>query len=176
VIVVDAAYPPFETYGLKEAVQVSYDASDEVPENQLLANVLDLLRPASLCFEEKRSHVDWGATGPFVQEILVQFGAVTVAGLTIEGVLAGLRKLFRNGKREAVGNAIEIVPPASIAEVAWEVFARFLEIAFKVSRTRAIEVTDRANEWRIRATGDGYRYEGTVSKDGRVMHARRVDH
>jgi hypothetical protein len=28
---------------------------------------------------------------------------------------------------------------------------------------------------RIRATGDGYRYEGTVSKDGQLLRARRVE-
>jgi hypothetical protein len=39
----------------------------------------------------------------------------------------------------------------------------------------ATEIAESDAGWRIRAIGDGYRYEGTVSSDGRILHARQVE-
>jgi len=176
VILVAATGPPFDTRDLKEAVQVNFDQSDDVSQTELLDQVLTLvLQPAEVDFQEKRWQTNWDATGPYVQELLVNFSAGAAAGLTVEAIIAGVRKLSRRSAQGPLtGNAVEVAPPADTAEVAWYLFANFLGTAFKVSRTMAKEVVETETGWRIRAIGDGYRYEGSISKEGRILRAQRV--
>jgi hypothetical protein len=175
VIVVAAQSPGFDTPGLEEAIQISFDYQDEIPQDGLMDRVLELVKPAPFVVEEKRSQFSWGAEGGLVQELLIQYGTEFTAGLTVAGILAGLRKLSRRPKETLTEDDEGYIPPATTADAAWYLFSRFLNSAFKVSSTRATEVAEHDQEWRICATGDGYRYEGTVSKDGRILHAGRVE-
>jgi ATP-dependent Clp protease ATP-binding subunit ClpA len=59
-------------------------------------------------------------------------------------------------------------------EDAWELFAAFLGRAFKVERPQAVEVRSTPDDWEVVAAGAGYRYEGTVDRSGRVLHARLI--
>jgi hypothetical protein len=175
VVLVAATSPPFDTRDLEEAVQVNFDQSDDVSQTELLDQVLTLLQPAPIDFEEKRRQTDWGATGLYVQDILVNFSIGMVAGLTVEAIIAGLRKLSRRAAQGPLtGNAVEMVPPATTAEAAWRLFAEFLGTAFKVSRTMAKEVVETETGWRILAIGNGCRFDGSVSKDGRILRAQQV--
>jgi hypothetical protein len=175
VLVVAAQSPEFDTQGLEEATQVNFDFRDEIPQDELMDRVLELIKPAPFVVEEKRSQFSWGAEGGLVQELLIQYGAGAAAGLTVAGVLARLRKLSRRPEEALTEDDEQYISPATTAEAAWFLFSSFLNSAFKVSSTRATEVAEYDDEWHIRATGDGYRYEGTISKEGRILHARRVD-
>jgi hypothetical protein len=176
IVIVAAVDRPVETRAFKEAAQINFDQSDEVPQNDLLEAVLELVKPAATDFQERRTQTDWGATGLYIQELLLNFGAGTAAGLTVEGVIAGVRKLSRRSTTRSAKHALaEVVSQATNAEAAWTTFSRFLTKAFKVSSTMASEVAEVEAGWRIRALGDGYRYEGTLSRDGRILHARQVD-
>jgi hypothetical protein len=176
IVIVAAVDHPVDTWALKEAAQINFDQSDEVPQHDLLEAVLDLVQPTPIEFEERRSQVDWGATGLYVQELLLSYAAGAAAGLTIEGIVAGVRELSRRSMAQPTKDAPhKVVPQATNAEAAWALFSGFLNKAFKVSSTMANEVAESDKGWRIRALGDGYRFEGTVSGDGRILHSRRVD-
>lgn len=176
IVIVAAVDHPVATWALKEAAQVNFDQSDEVPQNDLLEAVLELVRPAAIDFQERRSQTDWGATGLYIQELLLNFGGGAAAGLTVEGIIAGIRKLSRRPTPGPAKHAMaEVVPPATNAEAAWTLFSSFLTKAFQVSSTMATEIAEIDSGWRIRARGDGYRFEGTVSNDGRILHAQQVD-
>jgi hypothetical protein len=140
-----------------------------------MERVLELIKPAPFVVEEKRRQFSWGAEGGLVQELLIQYGAGAAAGLTVAGILAGLRNLSRRPEEVLTDDDEQYVAPASAADAAWDCFSGFLKSAFKVSSTRASEVAEGDEVWHIRATGDGHRYEGTISKEGRILHARRLE-
>lgn len=175
VIVVAAQSPDFDAPGLEEAAQINFDYRDKIPHDELMDQVLELIKPAPFVVEEKRSQFSWGAEGGLVQELLIQYGAGTAAGLTVAGVLARLRELSRRSEEALTEDDEPYISPATTADAAWHLFSGFLKSAFKVSSARATEVAEYGEEWRIRATGDGYRYEGTISREGRILHARRLE-
>jgi hypothetical protein len=175
VIVVAAQSPEFDTRGLEEATQINFDYQDNVSHDELMDRVLEIVKPAPFVVEEKRSQFSWGAEGGLIQELLIQYAAGFTSGLTVAGVLAGLRKLSRRPEEALTEDDEAYISPATTADAAWHLFSGFLTSAFKVSTTRATEVADNGEEWRIRATGDGYRYEGIISKEGRILKARRVE-
>jgi len=174
VIIVAAQSPELDTRGLEEASQINFDYRDKIPHDELMDRVLELIKPAPFVVEDKRSQFSWGAEGGLVQELLIQYAAGFTSGLTVAGVLAGLRKLSRRPEEALTEDDEAYISPATTADAAWHLFSGFLKSAFKVSSTQATEVTEHGEGWRIRATGDGYRYEGTISKEGRILHARRV--
>jgi hypothetical protein len=124
IVIVAAVDRPVETRAFKEAAQINFDQSDEVPQNDLLEAVLELVKPAATDFQERRTQTDWAATGLYIQELLLNFGAGTAAGLTVEGVIAGVRKLSRRSTTRSAKHAMaEVVSQATNAEAAWTTFS-----------------------------------------------------
>jgi hypothetical protein len=175
VIVVAAQSPEFDTRGLEEAIQINFDYRDMIPQDKLMDRVLEIIKPAPFIVEDKRSQFSWGAEGRVVQELLIQYAAGFTSGLTVAGVLARLRRLSRRPEEVLTEEDESYISPATTADAAWHLFSGFLKSAFKVSSAQAAEVTEYGEEWRIRATGNGYRFEGRISKEGRISHARRVE-
>jgi hypothetical protein len=175
VVIVAARSPDPDTRSLEEAAQINFDYQDDISHNELMDRALELIKPAPFVVEEKRSQFSWGAEGGLVQELLIQYAAGAAAGLTISGVLARLRKLSQRPGDGLTEDDESYISPATNADAAWHLFSGFLKSAFKVSSAQASEIAEHAGEWRIRATGDGYRFEGTIGKDGRILSARRLE-
>ena len=164
--------PTSQTWQRKEAFQLKLDGADEVSTESLLAKAIELTRPASFNIEERRNKFSWGAEGGLVQELLIQFGSELASGVTIASLLAAFRKLSKR-RQDLIASGSEMIHEAHSAEAAWDAFASFLEKAFAVTRTRAVEIKEDENQWHIKAHGDHGRFQGTVSKDGRVLWAKQ---
>lgn len=164
--------PTSPTWQRTEAFQLKFDGTDEVPTESLLARAIELTRPASFNIEERRNKFSWGAEGGLVQELLIQFGSQLASGVTTASLLAAFRKLSKR-RQDSMGSASDMIHEAHSAEAAWDAFASFLEKAFAVTRTRAFEIKEYENEWHIKARGDHSEFQGTVSKDGRVLWAKQ---
>ena len=164
--------PTAPTWQRKEAFQLKFDGRDEVPTELLLAKALEFTRPASFNIEERRNKFSWGAEGGLVQELLIQFGSQLASGVTIASLLAAFRKLSKR-RQDSMASGSEMIHEANNAEAAWDAFASFLEKAFAVTRTRAFEIKEDEGQWHIKARGDHSQFEGTVSKDGRVLWAKQ---
>jgi hypothetical protein len=176
VIIVDGVAPLISVVDFNEAVQVNFDSQDEIPPEALIDRALEAVRPDSFIFEERRYHSDWNASGPYIQELLVQVPVATVASLTATAITEAIRSFSRRRNSDTPKKPVaKQVTPIADAEVAWRRFSKFLNQAFKVSNTMAVDVSDTGSDWSIHANGDGYRFEGTVTKDGRILRARRVD-
>lgn len=164
--------PTSPTWQRKEAFQLNFDGTDEVPTESLLAKAIELTRPASFNIEERRNKFSWGAEGGLVQELLIQFGSGVASGVTVASLLAAFRMLSKR-RQDPIASGSEMIREAHSAEAAWDIFASFLEKAFAVTRTRAFEIKEDENQWHIKAHGDHTQFLGTVSKDGRVLWARQ---
>lgn len=164
--------PASQTWQREEAFQLNFDGTDEVPTESLLSKAIELTRPASFNIEERRNKFSWGAEGGLIQKILIQFGSELASGVTIASLLAAFRKLSRR-RQNSTASGSEMIHEAHSAEAAWVAFASFLEKAFTVTHTRVFEIKEDENEWRIKAYGDHGHFQGTVSKDGRVLWAKQ---
>jgi hypothetical protein len=177
VTIVDAAGMPFDAPQLRAGAQIIFDRIDHVPADQLLPTVLELIQPAPFDFEDRKRQTDWGATGLFLQDLLVRYGATVAGGVTVQAIVAGVRKLSRrkDTREEAERSLAKRVPQATTAAGAWAIFSQFMRTAFRLTDVRSTEITDTGTAWHIRAVGDDCRYEGSVSKNGRIAEAHQVE-
>lgn len=158
-----------------EAWEIVLDPSSEARPEELADAAIGVIAPAPYHYEEKREHTSWGADGPIVQEILVQYGpdvATGVAGAAVWQGLTALANKFRSGDREPDPEDGIYIREAASASDAWDVFERFLVRGFDVENAQSVEVKRSEAGWSIRGHGDGNLYSGTVSPDGRLLHAK----
>jgi hypothetical protein len=178
-VILVASRTPFETSDLLEAAEVVFSGIAGVGAEELLTEAVRAVEPASFHYEERRSRTEWGASGPEIQEIIINFASDVAAGVTIAVLLDRLKTI--RDRRERDGRAqgrteIKGVRAADDAEIAWRYFSEHLQKAFKVSQPRALEVRQTNDGWDLRAEADGgYAFVGTVDLDGRIRYSRRVD-
>jgi hypothetical protein len=178
-VIVVASRIPFETPDLMEAAEVVFSGVAGVGADELLAEAVGAVEPAPFRYEERRSRAEWGASGPEIQEIIINFASDVGAGITIATLLDRFKAI--RDRRERDGRAqgrreTKRVRAADDAEVAWHYFVEHLLKAYKVSQPRALEVRQTDDGWEVRAEADGgYAFVGTVDLEGRVRYSRRVD-
>jgi len=178
-VIVVASRIPFETPDLTEAAEVVFSGLAGIGADNLLAEAVRAVEPAPFHYEERRSRTEWGASGPEIQEIIINFASDVGAGVTIAVLLDRLKTI--RDRRERDGRAqgrteTKRVQAADDAEIAWRYFSEHLQKAFKVSQPRALEVRQTTDGWYLRAEADGgYAFVGMVDQEGRVRYSRRVD-
>jgi len=168
-----------EIHHITEAGQLVFGPADELTAIELYDRVVEAVRPAPFRLQETRGRFSWGAAGPDTQSIIIAIGLGVGSGLTVEAIVAGLKKLFKS--KGQAGETVTTDHPftdyralPTSAEIAWNLFADFLETAFHVTRLRAIDIEATQDGWTLRASGDAYFYEGAITGDGRIAYARRV--
>ena len=67
-------------------------------------------------------------------------------------------------------------PSGDTDEGAWDLFASFLQRAFKADEPQAIEVKSSPEGWDIVAANGEFQYRGSVDRSGKVLRARLVKH
>lgn len=178
-VIVVASRKPFNTPDLTEAAEVVFSGVAAITAEELLNEAVEAVQPAEFHYEERRSRTEWGASGPEIQEIVINFAVTVSSGVTVATIVARLKALRDRREKEgrAQGRAqVKAMRAAEDADIAWRYFSEHLLTAFKVSQPRAVEVRQTDDGWQLRAEADGgYAYEGTVDPEGRVRYARRVD-
>jgi hypothetical protein len=159
--------------GLREAVEVAFGPDDGIPPEELADQAQRLVRPGDIFWSDRRAQWDWGASGPIVQEVLIMFSTGAASGVAATLLADGLKRL---SKRWTSTSTIEERPSADTAEGAWELFASFLQRAFKADEPQAIEVQSTPEGWDIVAATGGLQYAGSVDRSGKVLSARLVEH
>jgi hypothetical protein len=172
VVMVAADDPDRVPGGLREAVEVAFGPDDGVPPEELADQAQRLVRPGDIFWSDRRAQWDWGASGPIVQEVLIMFSTGAASGVTAALLTDGLKRL---SKRWTSTPTIEERPSGDTAEGAWELFAAFLQRAFKASEPKAVEIESKPDGWEIVASASRVRYTGTVDRSGKVLNARLVD-
>jgi hypothetical protein len=173
VVMVAAEDPDRIPGGLREAVEVAFGPDDGIPPEDLADQAQRLVRPGDVYWSDRRAQWDWGASGPIVQEVLIMFSTGAASGVAATLLADGLKRLSR---RWSSTPTIEERPSADTAEGAWELFAAFLQRAFKAGEPQAIEVQSTPEGWDVVASAGGFRYSGTVDRSGKVLHARLLEH
>ena len=134
----------------------------------LRTTVLDVVRPADLTVEDRRSEYDWGASGPLVHELVITVAIGVPASIVSAALYDCLRAALRRARRS------EDAPGANVREdTAWETFASFVEFAMGARRVRLEEVNQRHGHWYARAWTDRGVVEGIIDGDG-LLAARVV--
>ena len=173
VVMVAADDPYGRPGGLREALEVAFGPEDGIPPEELADQAQRLVRPGDLFWSDRRAQWDWGASGPIVQEVLIMFSTGAASGVAATLLADGLKRL---SKRWTSTPTIHERPSGNTAEGAWELFASFLQRAFKADEPKAIKVQSTPEGWDIGAAAGGFRYTGTVDRSGKVLHARLVEH
>lgn len=178
-VIVVASRIPFDTPDLTEAAEVVFSGVAAITAEELLNEAVEAVQPAEFHYEERRIRTEWGASGPEIQEIVINFALTVSSGVTVATIVARLKEL--RDRREKEGRAqghpeVKSMRAAEDANIAWRYFSEHLLTAFKVSQPRAVEVRQTDDGWYLRGEADGgYVYEGTVDPEGRIRYARRVD-
>jgi hypothetical protein len=173
-----ASQMPFDPPDLAEAAEIVFSGIAGISADELLDEAVGALQSAPFHYEERRSRTEWGASGPEIQEIIINFAANVGSGVTVAAILASLKAL--RDRREKDGRAqgryeVKSMRAADNADLAWQYFSEHLKRAYKVSRPRAVEVRQIDDGWWLLAQADSYTYEGTVDLEGRVIFSRRVE-
>jgi hypothetical protein len=161
---------PDDLASLVEAAEIAFSGAEGISPDQLVDEALRSIQPAYYDFRESRGQINWGATGPEFQDIIIQYGSGVVTGLTVAGIIATLRKVFARKSDEPLPYRPQPVDSESV----WRLFSDFLLRAFKVRAATPIEIRSTADGWFVHAEAGGERFEGSVSADGRVLSAKHL--
>jgi hypothetical protein len=164
---------PDDLASLVEAGEIAFSGAEGISPDRLVDEALRSIRPAYYVFRESRGQINWGATGPEFQDIIIQYGSGVATGLTVAAIIATLRKVFAR-KPDAGQEPVPYRPLPVDSETVWRLFSDFLLRAFKVRDASPVEIRSTADGWFVRAETEGERFEGSVSADGRVLSAKHL--
>jgi hypothetical protein len=148
-----------------EAVELRSEPGRTVTADDAIDRALAIVNPRSYTLRDSRAQSNWGATGLQLQDIVILYGVAVTAEITARALVAAFV-----GATGALGS-----PAVDSADAAWEVFSDFLTRCFEIAGATMVEATNDRGTWRLVATVRGRQFEGTVSSDGRVLEARRLD-
>lgn len=153
----------------REALQAVFAAEDRVEPQALIREARRVAVGTPNTFEEHQRQQHWGATGLFVQEVVIAYFAGVGSGLTVEAIRAGLSRLMthKSSIRPAIGKG-------EAHEIAWQAFSTAIASAFEVPRPSLIEGRQVPDGWSFQAKAGDTQFEGTVSEDGRWIQVRRL--
>jgi hypothetical protein len=158
---------PFEDVASRvEGVQVDLGVGGGIGGDELIDRALAIVAPRYYVFEEHRSQTNWGATGLQTQDIEILFAVGVGVELTAAAIIASLKGLTRTvaGRRR--------VEDAGAASA---VFQGFLAKSFKVTSSVRVEsINERGEVWTLVAKAGSHVFAGDVTKDGRVIQAKRI--
>lgn len=152
-----------------EALQAILAGDDRLEPQALIVEARRIAIGTPNTFEEHQRQQHWGATGLFVQEIVIAYFAGVGSGLTVEAIRAALSKLMTGSTASR-----PVLAKGDSHELAWHAFATAISSAFDVTGPTLIEGRKEADAWSFKAQAGGVRFEGTVSEDGHWVHVRKV--
>jgi hypothetical protein len=132
--------------------------------DEVIAAAFAAIGPQHWEFEDTRRQSHWGASSLQAQEILILIGTGALGQVAAAALIAALRGLSRAWSATGVRDADD----------AWRAFERVLVRDFKVAAASMREVNETEDAWVVVARVGNKTFEGLVTKDGRVVQARRV--
>ncbi len=156
--------------GRREALQVAFHPWDHLDAKTLVDEARRVIVGTPNTFEEWQRQTHWGATGMYVQEILIAYFAGVGSGLTVEAIRGAMRRLITPSTEAQM----PIPFKGDSNEGAWRAFAQCLSSAFSCSLPSMVSGERKEDSWSFLAESDRSRFEGTVSFDGRWIHVARV--
>ena len=161
VAVICAGGPPEDPEKRTEVLEVN--GAGALSMDEVIAATFAAIGPQHWEFEDIRRQSHWGASSLQVQEILILIGTGVPSQVAAAALIAALQGLSRAWSTTGVRDA----------DAAWRAFERVLVRDFKVADASVQEVNKTEGAWLIVARAGNKSFDGLVTKDGRVVHARR---
>jgi hypothetical protein len=115
-------------------------------------------------WKEDRSQFNWGASGPDILTLLVEFGVALAAG-RVDSIIERLATKWRDRSEPAAYRA-----SADSADSAWFFFNRLLKDIYNEDHAEASSIELIRGSWQIKATGSRGKYLGYVNESGRIAY------